>query len=300
MIKAFWVNQGSTYLEERNAGLLWAPERTAGTSTVGGSKLVHWETMTEVEPGDVVFTYANSHLRGYAVASSAAVLMGRPYEAGTKYSPLQGGRAVFCSYHELSTPLPLEAVTSNSSLRTELQSGTNPVLDVRGRVAQKYLCRISSRAAEWLGALVALPLSTKHPIGLGLTPTTVQRLADARIGQGKFRDDLINSFNGACAVTGLSVVPLLRASHIKAWTVSNNQERLDPENGVLLAAGVDAAFDRGYIGFDSGGILLSKPTFGSGERVSLGIPVSHFVLNPTFLTHRRREYLALHRLKFGF
>jgi putative restriction endonuclease len=300
MIKAFWVNQGSSYSDERNAGLLWAPERTAGTSTVGGSKLVHWETMTEVEPGDVVFTYANSHLRGYAVASSAAVLMGRPYSVGTMYSPLQGGRAVFCNYYELQTPLPLATITSDISLRIELQSGTNPVFDVRCRVAQKYLCRISSKAAELLSKLVGLPFKAEHSIEMELTPTTVQRLAEARIGQGKFRDDLIYSFNGACAVTGLSVAPLLRASHIKPWTVSNNQERLDPENGVLLAAGVDAAFDRGYIGFDAGGALLSKPMFGSEERASLGIPVAHFVLNSTFLTQRRSEYLALHRLKFGF
>lgn len=197
-------------------------------------------------------------------------------------------------------PLPLATVISDSTLRNELQSGMNPVLDVRGRVAQKYLCRISSKAADSLGKLIALPPKSEQPIGLGLTATTVQRLADARIGQGKFRDDLIYSFNGACAVTGLSVAPLLRASHIKAWTVSNNQERLDPENGVLLAAGVDAAFDRGFIGFDSGGALLSKSTLGPKVRASLGIPVSHFALNPVFLTQRRREYFALHLLKFGF
>lgn len=299
MKKAFWVNQGSTYLDERNAGLLWAPERTAGTSTSGGSKLVHWETMTEVSPGDVVFTYANSYLRGYAIASSAAVLMERPYNAGTMYSPLQGGRAVFCTYHESPMPLPFSAVISNNLLLSELQSGVNPVLDVRGRVAQKYLCRISPVAAEVLSTQLGLHLNADQPIGVSLAPTTVQRLAEARIGQGKFRDDLIVAFNGSCAVTGLSVVPLLRASHIKPWTVSSNQERLDPENGVLLAAGVDAAFDRGYIGFDEDGALLSKSNFGDEERVSLGIPTTYFALPSAFLTQRRRGFLAMHRLQYG-
>lgn len=295
MPKPFWVNQGGTYLDERSAGLLWAPERNKD-----GAKLIHWETMADVQPGDVVFTYSNSHLRGYAVASSGAVLMSRPYTAGYDYSSSQGGRAVFCAYHDLQVPIPLSVVTSKVDLKAELQSGRNPVLDVRGKVAQKYLCEISPRAAALLGGIVDLNFDLKLGPEETLAPTTVLRLADARLGQGKFRDDLFSYFEGACAVTGLAISELLRASHIKPWTVSNNRERLDPANGLLLAAGVDAAFDRGYIGFGNDGSLLIKPLMGLQQCAALGVPVTSFGLPSTFLTQARRDYLAFHRVRFGF
>jgi putative restriction endonuclease len=295
MPKAFWVNQGGTYLDERSAGLLWAPERNRD-----GAKLIHWESLADVQPGDVVFTYSNSHVRGYAVASSGVVLMSRPYAAGSEYSPSQGGRAVFCTYHDLRMPIPLSVVTTKSDLKAELQSGRNPVLDVRGKVAQKYLCEISQRAAMLLAEVLDFSLDVKRGPEEALAPTTVLRLADARLGQGKFRDDLFSCFEGSCAVTGLAISELLRASHIKPWTVSNNTERLDPANGVLLAAGVDAAFDRGYIGFGNDGSLLLKPLMGRQQCAALGIPSTTFALPSTYLTQARQRYLAFHRVRFGF
>ena len=59
---------------------------------------------------------------------------------------------------------------------------------------------------------------------------------------GRFRDDLVASFGGRCCLSGLDVTELLRASHIKPWRDSNNIERLDPYNGLLLSPAYDAAF----------------------------------------------------------
>ena len=42
---------------------------------------------------------------------------------------------------------------------------------------------------------------------------------------------------------------LLIASHIKPWRDSNDEERLDACNGLLLAAHVDKAFDRYLLSF---------------------------------------------------
>lgn len=294
MSQAFWVNQGSTYLEERRAGLLWAPERT-----VNGGKLSHWESMADIQPGDVVFTYANSHLRGHAVANTVAVLMERPYDAGQAYTSMQGGRAVFCTYHALSTPVALAALTANPLLLTELQSGANAVLDVRGRVSQKYLCQISPLAGALLAAAVGADPVQLDARARPLTKTEVQRLVDARLGQGKFREDLMTAFGETCPVTGLAIRSLLRASHIKPWMAADNYERLDPENGILLAAGVDAAFDRGFFSFSDQGLLLSKAAIGTRERAALGVPPGPVSLPAAFLTPTRRDHLAVHRTRFG-
>jgi hypothetical protein len=76
----------------------------------------------------------------------------------------------------------------------------------------------------------------------GTSATTVNRLIDARLGQGKFRSDLEAEWNDQCAVLGLTTRALLRASHIKPWSQSTDSERLDPANGILLAAHIDALF----------------------------------------------------------
>ncbi|RYD63387.1 MAG: HNH endonuclease [Verrucomicrobiaceae bacterium] len=294
MRKAFWVNQGGTYLAERKAGLLWAPERT-----VKGGERAHWESMSDVQPGDVVFTYSNSHLRGYAIATTAAVSMERPYDVGHAYTSIQGGRVVFCTYHVLTAPVRLAALTANPLLLAELRSGRNAVLDVRGRVSQKYLCQISPLAADLLASAVGIKVGHIGKSAQPLSATTVRRLVDARLGQGKFRDDLMTAYGETCPVTSLAIRPLLRASHIKPWTSSNNDERLDPENGILLAAGVDAAFDKGFFSFNDQGLLLSKPVIGPIERAALGVPLSAVSLSSAFLTPARRDYLAIHRTRFG-
>ena len=79
-----------------------------------------------------------------------------------------------------------------------------------------------------------------------------------RVGQNLFRDGLLDLWEGRCAVTGLVVPELLRASHIKPWSDFPN-ERLSPRNGLCLSSLHDAAFDSGLISIDEKRcVLLSK------------------------------------------
>ncbi len=88
--------------------------------------------------------------------------------------------------------------------------------------------------------------------------TTRRALVDARLGQGKFRSDVLRIWDYGCAVTGVCLSAAIRASHIKPWRESNNRERLDPCNGLPLLATLDCLFDNGYIAFDrSHRIVLS-------------------------------------------
>jgi predicted restriction endonuclease len=77
-------------------------------------------------------------------------------------------------------------------------------------------------------------------------PNETERLAlvRARLGQGPFRTRLVERWGGRCPVTGCSQEQALRASHMKPWRCSTNQERLDSANGLLLTANLDALFDR--------------------------------------------------------
>lgn len=77
----------------------------------------------------------------------------------------------------------------------------------------------------------------------------VVRETKARIGQSFFRKMLLENYNSKCSVTGLDVPEVLRASHIVAWSV-DRENRMNPENGIILSATYDAAFDKHLISFD--------------------------------------------------
>jgi putative restriction endonuclease len=79
-----------------------------------------------------------------------------------------------------------------------------------------------------------------------------------RIGQDLFRDGLLTLWRGRCAISGLNVPELLRASHAKPWASSTDAERLDVYNGLLLAAHLDAAFDCGLITVEADGRLACR------------------------------------------
>jgi len=82
--------------------------------------------------------------------------------------------------------------------------------------------------------------------------TERERLTKARIGQGQFRADVAARWKSGetCVLTGVSIPEMLTASHIKPWRYSNNKERLDPMNGLLLVAHADRLFDQFLLSFE--------------------------------------------------
>ncbi len=124
--------------------------------------------------------------------------------------------------------------------------------------------------------------------------TTKQRLVNARLGQGGFRASLIEIWGGKCALTSLDVSAALRASHIKPWSASSNKERLDPANGILLAATIDALFDRHLITFDDDSRVLTCSTLSPSTLeicgLKQGMKVNLQASNHQYLQWHRREF----------
>ena len=67
-----------------------------------------------------------------------------------------------------------------------------------------------------------------------------------RIGQNFFRRSVLSAYGYRCCITGLSLPKLLVASHIVPWR-SNQENRLNPKNGLCLSMLHDKAFDLGMI-----------------------------------------------------
>ncbi len=115
--------------------------------------------------------------------------------------------------------------------------------------------------------------STSIAASLPDNPTSRERLGQARLGQGRYRDDVLALWNNACAVTGCSLAPVVVASHAKPWADSTDGERLDPNNGLPLVGTLDKLFDAGLIGFDPAtGSMHVASVVGAHDRALLGLP----------------------------
>lgn len=104
-----------------------------------------------------------------------------------------------------------------------------------------------------------------------VTSTEKERLLLARVGQGWFREKLLKRWGG-CSVLGCGPKTVLVASHIVSWCkCKTNEERLDPNNGLLLSPNLDKLFDRRMISFtDKGGLLVSS-NLNLNDAIALGI-----------------------------
>jgi HNH endonuclease len=67
--------------------------------------------------------------------------------------------------------------------------------------------------------------------------------------EGLFKER-VRRFEDACRITKVSNQTHLIASHCKPWRDSDDEERLDGENGLLLTPSMDHLFDRGFISFE--------------------------------------------------
>jgi hypothetical protein len=130
-----------------------------------------------------------------------------------------------------------------------------------------------------------------------LHSTTKKALIDARLGQGMFRTKVLQAWGNRCSVTGSALGAAIRASHIKPWRESSNNERLDVENGLPLVASLDALFDAGLISFGLSGELLVSPQVNIKEQEIFGIVGLSLRKKPT---SKMADYLAHHRETHGF
>lgn len=153
-----------------------------------------------------------------------------------------------------------------------------------------------SGATESLNAMeidqqeLAILQSIEHSEDLSTTEKEILRTS--RIGQGVYRQRVLQ-VEKSCRLTGVADERFLVASHIKSWRDSNNDERLDAENGLMLSPHVDKLFDQGYISFtDEGKLLVSKLL--DVDILNLWAINPH-VITPQPLTKKQAEYMAYHR-----
>lgn len=123
----------------------------------------------------------------------------------------------------------------------------------------------------------------------GISSTEKVQMILERVGQGRFRRGLLEKW-GECPITTLSLHAVLRASHIKPWSRSTDEERMDIDNGLLLSANMDAMFDEGYISFDEDGRIMVSSSVRDRDLLTTIRKKGYVSFND-----RQKSYMKYHR-----
>ncbi|MCB5308573.1 HNH endonuclease [Yersinia massiliensis] len=296
----FWVNHKQTFKIARKEGFIWAPSRAKD-----GKPKPAYNTLQLVNPGDVIFSYAFTKIGAVGVAKSKYYDAIQP-PAFDSFWDNQGWK-VDVEFTTLNTPIfPKQHLGEIAPLLPKTHS---PIKSNNGNGNEMYLSKISVELGHLLLKLCNLASLIQqndtfdyqeiekdiaeikaHKLG---DPTITERLIQARVGQGLFRQNVLTLYP-QCPVTGVSMPELLRASHIKPWRDSSNEERLDPYNGLMLAPHVDVLFDHKLISFTDDGNIVIKDDPKIHE-------VAHILNIPTdikiHIYEEAKVYLAWHREK---
>jgi len=175
----------------------------------------------------------------------------------------------------------LFSATNESQLATLFKRASQLANSLPNQAANNY-------EKDLKAALAELPLSTRG--------TEIERMVRQRVGQDAYRKAMLDYWGNACAVTGLQMPEVLRASHAKPWAdCATDSERLDVYNGFLLTANLDALFDRFLISFDGVGHIMISDSIKLEQQNILHINTS---LRLRWISLEHENYLIYHRGKF--
>ncbi len=115
--------------------------------------------------------------------------------------------------------------------------------------------------------------------------------AKIRIGQNKYREALLKKLK-KCPITGIDEPRILVASHIKPWKISNDEEKLNLYNGLILSPTIDKLFDRGFITFTSEKKILISNEISKANMKRVGIIEG--IVYDGFPIENRENFLQFH------
>jgi hypothetical protein len=269
-MRYWWVNHGKTYEFEVPGDFLWSPK-----TQIDGSRSQNYDFMTEIQPGDFVFSHSDRNIRALGIAISSAYTSPKP-EFRTKGSNWSDtGWQVDVSFKELK--VPFEPQQYFNEIKPLLPEKYSPMQN-SGKVQQAYLFEISQQLFSILEAHSDVKISMLgdlkpylaknniqddvHEVDIiqrvNIGPLEKENLVKSRRGQGIFKTN-VKMIERECRVTKLRDKDFLIASHIKPWKDSNDDEKIDGNNGLLLSPHIDKLFDSGLISFsDNGDLLISS------------------------------------------
>lgn len=304
-MKFWWANQNQTYQFEVPGGFLWSPKTRAD-----GARNYFYDTMTQVSPGDLVFSFKDTFVKAIGIIQRKAYEAPKPDFGGEGENWLATGWLVETEFSEITNAFkPKDHMELIKPLLNEKYA---PLQENGAGLQGVYLTELSEPLGKLLLSLSSAPVidllrdfepiideDSEYEIEMEISQRQLRgdleriQLIKARRGQGLFKAN-VRLVEHRCRVTGVGEIKHLRASHIKPWSQSDDREKLDGQNGLLLSPHVDHLFDRGFISFKKQGELLisKKLNLAVLEDWEIEVPA-----NVGSFTEAQENYLAFHRDK---
>jgi putative restriction endonuclease len=273
--------------------------------------------MREVSPGDVIFSFVDTRIAAIGIAQSVCRENPKPPEFGSV-----GGYWENIGWRVIKLINAIRPKDHIDLLRPALPSKYSPLQSNGNGVQSIYLTEIPSKLAQTLGALIGPEFDAIVPesspvlslermqaaddldywdreiekrieVDRKLTDTEREAIIRARRGQGLFKQRVLE-IERKCRITHVEKLEHLVGSHCKPWRDSNNDERLNGENGLLLTPTIDHLFGRGFIGFEDSGTLIISPVAHRPSLQRMGIDTDH-VVNVGGFSEGQRKFLDFHR-----
>lgn len=89
------------------------------------------------------------------------------------------------------------------------------------------------------------------------------------IAQEIFRNSLLDAYKSCCAFSGISFPFTLDAAHIIPWSESDETQKINPRNGILLSSIHHRLFDQGYMTIDEEYTIICKKTLLKGKALGM-------------------------------
>ena len=300
---SWWVNLGATYKYEVK-GFMWSPQKTAR----GRSQ--SYDNMLLIEPGDIIYAFADTYIKAVGIAISRAQPSPKPDFGGQGVHWNSEGWLVEVQFTELQNPIRIR--NHMDRVGPTLPSRYSP-LQANGNAVQAYLFHLPENMSAVIASIIGNEFSeiSQQPIGnfqddsqfdsveaslrmrMDIAETEKLQLVKSRRGQGLFKTN-VRMVENSCRITGVSQISMLKASHIKPWSKSNDREKIDGFNGLLLAPHIDHLFDGGFITFERQGSMLISPSLDLSVLERWKIPRD---INVGGFVDKQVEYLEFHHDK---
>lgn len=296
----YWVNIGKSNKIVKESKYLWAPDYTFTKSKKKIEK-AGWKFVPKVLKGDVIFCYFKKRIQFIAIAKNKAYSFCRPItEEFSKWN--NEGHKIDVDLHILNNPINKDDI--KDEIFTFYNKYCKPKLITSSKnISQNYLISLPDGLANLLlklcaedSILIQKDMTKNNSKKSKINKTTSESIIKARIGQGKFRNDVLGLWNNTCPISKVDKSELLIASHIVSWQLSNDEEKLDPYNGLPLSPSLDKLFDKGYISFSDDGNLLFNKIYEENLK-QLGIDKKSRINN---LNNKHKAYLKRHRDLYYF
>ncbi|MGN7178157.1 HNH endonuclease [Cytobacillus sp. SAFR-174] len=300
----FLVFQNKSYHEEKSGKYLWAPQKNEK-----GQTFHHWTDMKKVKKGDIIFNSYDTEMLSVLVAKEDCLERERPSDLDDFKLWHKDGWMILVEYIDLVRPIKYKDYMKDI---LKLQGEKYAPFNTIGRGNTGYLFRVSPELAEYLFQIledtngitktslvqankqkdieIIEDLEKELNSTIALEQTEKELIVKSRIGQTFFKNALLKQGN-KCRLCGVTDERFLVASHIKPWSQSNNQERLDVNNGLLLCPNHDSLFDKGYISFDDDGTILISAILDEDTKIFLNINETMSVE----VNEIQQDYIKWHR-----